>query len=89
MVEEVLGLAVHAPHPQVRLRTLKVGLCELARWMQGVSPVRWIRDGESILWNSTPAHGDIFSTCGDSKEQEQFADRVSLRWKITVRVWKP
>lgn len=31
MVEEVLGLAVHAPHPQVRLRTLKVGLCELAR----------------------------------------------------------
>lgn len=48
MVEEVLGLAVHPPHPQVRLRTPEVGLYELACWMQGVSAVRRIRDGESI-----------------------------------------
>lgn len=87
MVEEVLGLAVHPPHPQVRLRTPKVGLYELACWLQGVSPVRWVWDGESIqilaeLCTRT-------STQGDPKEQDQFANHVSLKWKITVRVWKP
>lgn len=35
------------------------------------------------------AHRDIFSTCGNTKEQDQFADHVSLRWKITGRMWKP
>lgn len=90
MVEELLGLAVHPPHPQVRLRTLKVGLDELACRMQGVSPVWWMWDGESILQNCAPglAHRHMLSTCGDPKEQDQFANHVSLRWKITVRMWK-
>lgn len=48
MVEEVLGLAVHAAHPQVRLRTPEAGLWELACWRQGVSAVRRVWDGEHI-----------------------------------------
>lgn len=54
MVEEVLGLAGHPPHPQVRLRTLKVGLYGLACRMQGVSPGWWMWDEESILWTCVP-----------------------------------